>query len=78
MVLELHAVIFEVYSLSAHLPALGLQLVELSGLHPSTAKFGMWLRAAEETLRWSKSSLASRERALSRMEDGWKENVKVV
>jgi hypothetical protein len=75
MVSDLHAVL-ELDSLSAHVPALALQLVELSGLHLSAPNFGMRLGAAEEALQWFESSLASVERALLKIEDGWKENIK--
>jgi hypothetical protein len=78
MVLELHTMMLKLNSLLAHLPALALQLVEQLGLHSSAANFGTWLRAAEEALQWSESSLVRVEKALLRIKDGWKEKIKVV
>jgi hypothetical protein len=68
----------ELDGVSAHLPALVSRLVELSGLHASAADFGARLGAAEGALSQSESTLAGVEKALSRMEGGWKENVGVV
>ena len=47
-------------------------------LHSNAANFKMRLGAAETTLLQSKSTLASVERELARMDKRWKENVKVV
>jgi hypothetical protein len=78
MVSELHALMHKVDGLLVHLPALASQLVEVLGLYSSAAKFSTRFGASEEVLWWSKSSLVSVERALLRMEDWWKENIKVV
>ncbi|KAL3777318.1 hypothetical protein ACHAW5_005954, partial [Stephanodiscus triporus] len=75
---ELHAAMLELDGMSAHLPALASRLLELSTLHSNAAEFETRLGAAEVALSRSESTLASVERALARMEEGWKENVKVV
>ena len=75
---ELHAAMLELDSVLAHLLALVSRLVELTGLHASAANFGARLGVTEGALSQSESTLAGVEKALSRMEGGWKENVGVV
>ena len=75
---KLHARMLKLNGVSAHLPALASRLLELSTLHSNAAEFEMRLGAAETTLSRSESTVASVERALARMNEGWKENVKVV
>ncbi|KAL3812050.1 hypothetical protein ACHAXA_010022 [Cyclostephanos tholiformis] len=75
---ELHAAMIELDGLSAHLPALASRLLELSVLHANASDFNNRLCAAEDALSRSESTLASVEDALTRMEGGWKENIKIV
>ena len=74
----MHAGMLKLNGVLAHLPTLTSRLLELSMLHSNAAEFEMRLGAAETMLSRSELTVASMERALARMDEGWKENVKVV
>lgn len=75
---SLHNQLVELEGISAYLPALTSRLTELSNLHTNAAEFGVRLDAAEETLTRTELLLSNLEEALSKMEGGWKDNMKAV
>ena len=75
---KLHAQLIELDGISTHLPALTLRLLELSNLHNQASEFGSRLTELELAVGRSERVLLSVEEALTKMEDGWKENTSVL
>ena len=74
----LHNHLMELEGISTYLPAMTVRLSELATLHSNAAEFGERLNLCEEAVTRSEKMLDSVEVALKNMEEGWKDNMKIV